>query len=194
MKTIFPVEFIYEGERYKFTATKSSEDKYTLFLNGSRCVVGARSLSDGGLLCALDGKSHSVYWKEEASATRLSVDGKTCLLEVENDPTQLRTPSPGKLVKYLVDSGEHVDAGQPYAEVEVMKMCMPLIAQENGVVQLIKQPGSTVNAGDILAILALDDPSKVKHAKPFEGTLPSMGEPNVTVLNQHINSIIVLVF
>ena len=94
MKTIFPVEFIYEGERYKFTATKSSEDKYTLFLNGSRCVVGARSLSDGGLLCALDGKSHSVYWKEEASATRLSVDGKTCLLEVENDPTQLRTPSP----------------------------------------------------------------------------------------------------
>ncbi|EMG48936.1 ACC1 Acetyl-CoA carboxylase [Candida maltosa Xu316] len=180
LRTIFPVEFIYEGERYKFTATKSSADKYTLFLNGSRCVVGARTLSDGGLLCALDGRSHSIYWKEEASATRLSVDGKTCLLEVENDPTQLRTPSPGKLVKYLVDSGEHIDAGQAYAEVEVMKMCMPLIAQENGVVQLLKQPGSTVNAGDILAILALDDPSKVKHAKPYEGTLPQMGEPNIT--------------
>ncbi|RCK66171.1 Acetyl-CoA carboxylase [Candida viswanathii] len=180
LKTIFPVEFIYEGERYKFTATKSSEDKYTLFLNGSRCVIGARPLSDGGLLCALDGKSHSVYWKEEAAATRLSVDGKTCLLEIENDPTQLRTPSPGKLVKYLVESGEHVDAGQSYAEVEVMKMCMPLIAQENGTVQLLKQPGSTLNAGDILAILALDDPSKVKHAKPYEGTLPEMGDPTVT--------------
>ena len=180
LRTIFPVEFIYEGERYKFTATKSSEDKYTLFLNGSRCVIGARPLSDGGLLCALDGKSHSIYWKEEAAATRLSVDGKTCLLEVENDPTQLRTPSPGKLVKYLVESGEHVDAGQSYAEVEVMKMCMPLIAQENGVVQLLKQPGSTLNAGDILAILALDDPSKVKHAKPYEGTLPSMGDATVT--------------
>ncbi|KAI5951033.1 ACC1 [Candida jiufengensis] len=179
LKTIFPVEFIYEGERYKFTATKSSEDKYTLFLNGSRCTVGARSLSDGGLLCTLGGKSHAVYWKEEAAATRLSVDSKTCLLEVENDPTQLRTPSPGKLVKYLVESGEHIDAGQPYAEVEVMKMCMPLIAQENGTVQLIKQPGSTVNAGDILAILALDDPSKVKHATPFEGTLPELGAPNV---------------
>ncbi|CAI5755652.1 unnamed protein product [Candida verbasci] len=179
LKTIFPIDFIYEGERYKFTATKSSEDKYTLFLNGSSCVVGARPLSDGGLLCALNGKSHAVYWKEEASATRLSVDSKTCLLEVENDPTQLRTPSPGKLVKYLVESGDHVNAGQPYAEVEVMKMCMPLIAGENGIVQLIKQPGSTVNAGDILAILALDDPSKVKHAKPFENTLPELGEPNV---------------
>ncbi|CUM66038.1 uncharacterized protein PRCAT00003692001 [Priceomyces carsonii] len=176
LKTIFPIEFIYEGQRYKFTATKSSNDSYTLFLNGSRCVIGARPLSDGGLLCAIDGRSHSIYWKEEASATRISVDGKTCLLEAENDPTQLRTPSPGKLTKYLVDSGEHVVSGQAYAEVEVMKMCMPLIAKENGVVQLIKQPGSTVNAGDILAILSLDDPAKVKLARPFEGTLPDLGD------------------
>lgn len=176
LRTIFPVEFIYEGYRYKFTATKSSETTYTLFLNGTRGVVGIRELSDGGLLIAIDGKSHTVYWKEEASATRLSVDSKTCLLEIENDPTQLRTPSPGKLVKYLVESGDHVVAGQPYAEVEVMKMCMPLIVQENGTIQLIKQPGSTVNAGDILSILDLDDPSKVKHALPYEGTLPDLGE------------------
>lgn len=179
LRTIFPIEFIYEGHKYKFTATMSSEDTYNLFLNGTRAIVGIRSLSDGGLLCAIDGKSHAIYWKEEPSATRMSVDGKTCLLEIENDPTQLRTPSPGKLVKYLVESGEHVVAGQAYAEVEVMKMCMPLIAQENGVVQTIKQPGSTVNAGDILAILALDDPSKVKHALPFEGTLPNLGDPSV---------------
>lgn len=179
LRTVFPIEFIYEGHKYKFTATMSSDETYTLFLNGTRAVVGVRSLSDGGLLCAIGGKSHSIYWKEEPSATRISVDGKTCLLEIENDPTQLRTPSPGKLVKYLVDSGEHVRAGQAYAEVEVMKMCMPLIAQENGVVQTIKQPGSTVNAGDILAILALDDPSKVKHALPYEGTLPDLGEPSI---------------
>lgn len=176
LRTIYPIEFIYEGQKYKFTATKSSAEAYTLFLNGTRGVVGVRSLTDGGLLISLGGKSHSVYWKEEAEATRLSVDGKTCLLEAENDPTQLRTPSPGKLVKYLIESGEHVNAGQAFAEVEVMKMCMPLIAQESGVVQLIKQPGSTVNAGDILAILALDDPSKVKHATPFEGTLPELGD------------------
>lgn len=176
LRTIFPVDFIYEGHRYKFTATKSSESSYTLFLNGSRAIVGVRPLSDGGLLIAIGGKSHSVYWKEEAAATRLSVDSKTCLLEVENDPTQLRTPSPGKLVKYLVESGDHVVAGQPYAEVEVMKMCMPLVVQDNGTIQLLKQPGSTVNAGDILCILDLDDPSKVKHALPFEGTLPDLGD------------------
>ncbi|GKT52837.1 acetyl-CoA carboxylase [Colletotrichum tofieldiae] len=121
--------------------------------------------------------SKDILKTEEVGATRLSVDGKTCLLEQENDPTQLRTPSPGKLVKYLVENGEHVKAGQPFAEVEVMKMYMPLIAAEDGLVQLIKQPGATLEAGDILGILALDDPSRVKQAQPFVGQLPVYGEP-----------------
>ncbi|ODV93626.1 hypothetical protein PACTADRAFT_51402 [Pachysolen tannophilus NRRL Y-2460] len=179
LKSIYPIEFIYEGKKYKFTAAKSANDRYTLFINGSKCDISVRSLSDGGLLCALGGRSHSIYWKDEVAATRLSVDGKTCLLETENDPTQLRSPSPGKLIKYLVDNGEHVSTGQPFAEVEVMKMCMPLVAQEDGTIQLLKQPGSTVAAGDILAILSLDDPSKVKHALPFDGSLPEMGSPSV---------------
>ncbi|KAJ6164119.1 Acetyl-CoA carboxylase [Penicillium chermesinum] len=157
LKTVFPVDFIYEGSRYKFTATRAGLDSYHLFINGSKCSVGVRALADGGLLVLLNGRSHNVYWKEEPAATRLSVDGKTCLLEQENDPTQLRSPSP----------------------VEVMKMYMPLIAQEDGIVQLIKQPGATLEAGDILGILALDDPSRVKHAQPFTGQLPEMGSPVV---------------
>ncbi|EPS29466.1 hypothetical protein PDE_04416 [Penicillium oxalicum 114-2] len=180
LKTVFPVDFIYEGYRYKFTATRAGLDSYHLFINGSKCSVGVRALADGGLLVLLNGRSHNIYWKEEAAATRLSVDGKTCLLEQENDPTQLRSPSPGKLVKFTVENGEHVRAGQPYAEVEVMKMYMPLIAQEDGIVQLIKQPGATLEAGDILGILALDDPSRVKHAQPFTGQLPELG-PAVVV-------------
>ncbi|KAJ5502949.1 ATP-grasp fold subdomain 1 [Penicillium fimorum] len=179
LKTVFPVDFIYEGERYKFTATRASLDSYHLFINGSKCSVGVRALADGGLLVLLSGRSHNVYWKEEAAATRLSVDGKTCLLEQENDPTQLRSPSPGKLVKFTVENGEHIRAGQSYAEVEVMKMYMPLIAKEDGIVQLIKQPGATLEAGDILGILALDDPSRVKHAQPFTGQLPELGSPTV---------------
>ncbi|KAG5984994.1 Acetyl-CoA carboxylase [Claviceps digitariae] len=176
LKTVFTIDFIYEGFRYKFTATRASADSYHLFINGSKCTVGVRALSDGGLLILLDGHSHNVYWKEEVGATRLSVDSKTCLLEQENDPTQLRTPSPGKLVQYAVENGAHVKAGQTYAEVEVMKMYMPLVAQEDGIVQLIKQPGATLEAGDILGILALDDPSRVKQAQPFVDKLPSYGD------------------
>ncbi|KAF2803362.1 uncharacterized protein BDZ99DRAFT_576252 [Mytilinidion resinicola] len=179
LKTVFPIDFIYEGQRYKFTATRSSIDSYTLFINGSKCAVGIRALTDGGLLVLLNGKSHNVYWKEEVGATRVSVDGKTALLEQENDPTQLRTPSPGKLVKFTVENGEHIKKNQAYAEVEVMKMYMPLIAAEDGVVNLIKQPGAVLEAGDIIGILALDDPSKVKSAQPFLGLLPDFGPPQV---------------
>ena len=179
LRTVFPIEFIYEGMKYKFTATRSSNDTYTLFINGSKTLVGIRPLSDGGLLVLLGGRSHSVYWSEEIGAVRMSVDGKTCLLEQENDPTQLRTPSPGKLVRFSVENGEHVKKGQTFAEVEVMKMFMPLMAQEDGVVNLIKQPGATLAAGDILGILALDDPSKVKSAQPFLGRLRDLGPPVV---------------
>ena len=179
LKTVFPVEFIYEGSKYKFTATRSSSESYMLFINGSKVLVGIRPLSDGGLLVLLSGRSHNVYWKEEVGAIRMSVDSKTCLLEQENDPTQLRTISPGKLVKYSVENGEHVVKGQPFAEVEVMKMYMPLIAQEDGMVNLIKQPGATLEAGDVIGILALDDPTKVKSAQPFLGKLPEFGAPTV---------------
>ena len=179
LKTVFAIDFIYEGYRYKFTATRSALDSYHLFVNGSKCSVGVRALADGGLLILLSGKSHNIYWKEEVGATRISVDGKTCLLEQENDPTQLRTPSPGKLVKFTVENGKHVKAGQAFAEVEVMKMYMPLITQEDGIIQLIKQPGATLEAGDILGILSLDDPSRVKHAQPFLGQLPDLGPPQI---------------
>ena len=179
LKTVFPIDFIYEGYRYKFTVTRSSLDSYHLFINGSKCTVGVRALSDGGLLVLLNGRSHNIYWKDEVDATRLSVDNRTCLLEQENDPTQLRSPSPGKLVKYSVENGQHVKAGQTFAEVEVMKMYMPLVAQEDGIVQLIKQPGTSLEAGDILGILALDDPSRVKQAQPFLGQLPDFGAPVV---------------
>ncbi|KIJ20620.1 hypothetical protein PAXINDRAFT_165527 [Paxillus involutus ATCC 200175] len=179
LKTVFGVDFIYENVKYNFTCTRSSKNMWTLFLNGGRTMVGARPLADGGLLVLLDGRSHSVYWREEVGALRLMVDSKTCLIEQENDPTQLRSPSPGKLIRFLVDSGDHINAGEQYAEIEVMKMYMPLVASEDGIVQFVKQPGVSLEPGDILGILTLDDPARVKHAKPFEGLLPSMGLPGV---------------
>lgn len=119
LQTIFSIDFIYEGTRYNFTVTRSSLLMWTLYLNGGATKVIARPLADGGLLVLLDGKSHSVYWRDEAIAWRVMIDGKTCLIEQENDPTQLRSPSPGKLVRFLVESGSHVRAGQPFAEIEV---------------------------------------------------------------------------
>ena len=64
-------------------------------------------------------------------------------------------------------------------------MYMPLVASEDGTVQLIKQVGVSLEPGDILGILTLDDPARVKHAKPFEGLLPPMGVPGVVGNKPH---------
>jgi acetyl-CoA carboxylase/biotin carboxylase 1 len=64
-------------------------------------------------------------------------------------------------------------------------MIMPLVASEDGIAQFIKQPGVTLEAGDILGILSLDDPSRVQHAKPFDGQLPSLGLPNIVGTKAH---------
>lgn len=180
LKTVFTVDFIYEDNRYNFTVTRSAPGIYTLYLNGTKSQIGVRELSDGGLLVSIDGKSHTTYSREEVQATRLMIDGKTCLLEKESDPTQLRSPSPGKLVSLLLENGDHVKGGQAYAEIEVMKMYMPLVATEDGHVQFIKQVGATLEAGDIIGILSLDDPSRVKTTLPFTGQVPAFGPPHIT--------------
>ena len=185
LKTVFSIDFIYEGVKYNVTAMQSSSSDWTLYLNGGRTRVSLRPLSDGGLLVGLAGKSHPVYWREEVGMMRLMIDSKTCLIEQENDPTQIRSPSPGKLVRFLVESGDHVKSGQAIAEIEVMKMYLPLAAAEDGIVSFVKSPGVTLAAGDIIGILSLDDPSRVQHAKPFAGQLDDYGLPVIVGNKTH---------
>ena len=119
LKTIFSINFIYKNTRYLFTAAWSLWTTRALYLNEGRTMVGTQLLTDGGLLVLLDGKSHSVYWCKEVGALHVMVDAKTCLIKQENDFTQLRSPSPGKLIRFFVDSGDHINAGDPYTEIKV---------------------------------------------------------------------------
>lgn len=68
----------------------------------------------------------------------------------------------GKFVKYFVENGVYVCVGQIFVEVEVMKMYMFFIVQEDGIVQFIKQFGVIFEVGDIFGILVFDDFSCVK--------------------------------
>ena len=92
------------------------------------------------------------------------------------DPSELRTDVTGKVVRYLQDNGGDVETGEPYVEVEAMKMIMPLKATESGKIAHTLSPGSVISAGDLLASLELRDPSKVKKIGTFEGKLSIDGE------------------
>ena len=53
-------------------------------------------------------------------------------------------------------------AGAPYAECEVMKMFMPLLVAEAGVLSWGKPDSATYEPGDFFATVQLNNPAKVK--------------------------------
>ncbi|CAM9446574.1 unnamed protein product, partial [Choristocarpus tenellus] len=70
-------------------------------------------------------------------------------------PSELRSDITGKVVRFLQEDGAEVAAGQPFVEVEAMKMIMPLKATETGKISHEMSPGSIISAGDLLASLTL---------------------------------------
>ncbi|XP_012679531.2 acetyl-CoA carboxylase-like isoform X2 [Clupea harengus] len=166
------VELIYEGTKFVLKVTRQSSSSYVVLMNGSCIEVDVHRLSDGGLLLSYDGSSYTTYMKEEVDRYRITIDNKTCVFEKENDPTLLRSPSAGKLVKYMVEDGGHVSTEQCYCEIEVMKMVMSLNTTDPGNLYYVKRPGAVLEPGCVIARLQLDDPSRVQRAELFTGSLP----------------------
>ena len=123
---------------------------------------------------------------DEPLGLRLSLDGVTVLMPTIFDPSELRTDVTGKVVRYLQEPGAQVEAGQPYVEVEAMKMIMPLKASESGTITHDMSPGSIISAGDLLASLTLKDPSKVKKIVTFDGQLDI---DDVEILDSGVESV-----
>ncbi|KAK4742079.1 hypothetical protein SAY87_000080 [Trapa incisa] len=166
-----------EGSKYTIDMVRGGPGSYKLKMNASVIEAEIHTLRDGGLLMQLDGNSHIIYAEEEAAGTRLLIDGKTCLLQNDHDPSKLVAETPCKLLRYLIPDGSYIDADTPYVEVEVMKMCMPLLSPASGIVHFEMSEGQAMTAGELIARLDLDDPSAVRKAEPFHGSFPALGSP-----------------
>ena len=175
----FDVELVLEGVKYALSISRYSPGGYSVVLGDTDVLVEVRKLRDGGLLVQIDGSSYAVYAEEEPAGTRLLVDGRTCIFTNEHDPSELRAQTPGKLMRRLVDDDAHISANEAFAEVEVMKMCMPLLAPASGVIHWRVGEGYVMSAGDMLAVMELDDITSVMRATLYTGDFPELGEPNV---------------
>ncbi|GMH43409.1 hypothetical protein BSKO_11331 [Bryopsis sp. KO-2023] len=177
--THFEDDLVLEGMKYSISIAKQGLHNFAVKMNGSTAECRARRQADGGILLQVDGEKHVVHSEKEPMGTRLLIDSSTCLLANEHDPSQVLTPSPGKVMRYLVEDGTHLVPDQPYAEVEVMKMLMPLLAPASGKVFFQVPEGAVLNAGDLIAKLELDDLGSVTRAVPSDEKLPELGPPEV---------------
>ena len=116
---------------------------------------------------------------EDTVSYRVTIGIQQCEFQKENDPTLLRAPSAGKLVQFLIEEGQHVQAGAVYAEIEVMKMLMELKTTVSGKIHHIKRNGAVLDNGAIIARLEVDDDSLVQKVQLFDGKFTKPQGPKV---------------
>jgi len=178
------VDLILNGVKYKLDCTRRGPGTISMCIHGetSKSVLSTiRVLSDGGYLIDSGGSSRVVYLTHKGDAAtgmRLNIAGASTSFSPDYDPTSLRTDVAGKLVKKLKADGAKVKKGEPYCEIEVMKMFMPLKVEEAGVLTWCSNEGAAIGAGDLLATLELDNPENVTTATVFVGEMnvPGWGD------------------
>ncbi|CAB9498987.1 Acetyl-CoA carboxylase 1 [Seminavis robusta] len=167
----FETEIAYKDKRYNFHVERIAADVYRFTLGSNTIEARVTPTAEGALLATFAGETHRIFGMDEPLGLRLVLDGNTILMPSIIDPSEFRTDVTGKVVRYLKENGEEIAAGEPYVEIEAMKMIMPVKATETGKITNALSPGSVIAAGDLLASIELKDPSKVKKIETFDGQL-----------------------
>eukprot|EP00746_Dinoflagellata_sp_MGD_P159399 gnl/MRDRNA2_/MRDRNA2_86689_c0_seq2.p1 gnl/MRDRNA2_/MRDRNA2_86689_c0~~gnl/MRDRNA2_/MRDRNA2_86689_c0_seq2.p1 ORF type:complete len:2174 (+),score=459.70 gnl/MRDRNA2_/MRDRNA2_86689_c0_seq2:114-6635(+) len=163
----FNLEITVSDTKYNFEVQTLGESRYQLKINDQVITAAVREQSDASLLCYLNGEPYQLFGQEEALGLRMRINGVTVMIPTVYNPSELRSDVTGKIVRFLQQDGESVEKGQPYVEVEAMKMIMALKSTEAGIITQGLSAGSVIGAGDLLASLQLADPSKVKQIGTF---------------------------
>jgi acetyl-CoA carboxylase/biotin carboxylase 1 len=177
LKVQHTFELILEGVKYPLETMRKGPNTIAVSIQGhddASIETTVRVLSDGGYLIAIGGNSQVAYLTNKGDAAtgmRMSVGGTNVVFSPDYDPTSLRTDVAGKLVKKLKPDGARVKKGEPYCEIEVMKMFMPLKVDEAGTLSWCMNEGAALSVGDMLAELELDNPDNVSSVSVFDGVL-----------------------
>ena len=142
------VTFTVDGRPVEADAVRIARGAYSVLLGGRSLEVTAEETSDG-LLLRTNGREFLVDIIDPRSWRR----GRGAGIELEGRQ-QLVAPMPGKIVRVLVEAGQQVTAGQGLLVIEAMKMQNEIRSPKSGTVEKLAREGQTVNAGEVLAIVA----------------------------------------
>lgn len=161
------------SKKYTVTMGFASPTEVIIALNGSLVSVSFRRLNVGVLQLRVWNKTFIAYVRKEPIGMRICIGGKETTFTGDLDPTKILSPIPGRLVRYVAGDGVHVAEGSTIAEVEVMKMILPLRATTAGVLHHRAAPGSSIAVGTLIGDITPDDTSKVSYPQEVQEPWPS---------------------
>jgi biotin carboxyl carrier protein len=140
-----------DGRRYQLEVRELSKGVY-LLINGTkvfRCRVEPKRDSRTSFEVVLHGRAFDLTIIDPKRLRSGQTSGAH-----GHGAAEIVSPMPGKVVRMLVEVGQHVEAGAGIVVVEAMKMQNEMKSPKAGVVISINaEAGATVNAGDVLAVI-----------------------------------------
>jgi len=157
-----------EDTKYRLELNRTPTG-WTCGLNGRPVQLDAALIRPGVLSLLIESRVYDVRREKVGSEIHLWVGNQRYAVELrdlrslrnlkdgarrQQGSSKLTAPMPGKVVRLLVNEKDKVEAGQGVVVVEAMKMQNEIKSPKKGIVQrLTAAEGSSVNAGDVLAIV-----------------------------------------
>lgn len=129
----------------------SDETIYSLLIENTSHEIFAEYRQHGDWIVLVDGERHEVLVEDERAQRLRTFGGGPARQAGE---VTITAPMPGLVVKFEVEEGSVVQAHQPLAILEAMKMENELRTPVNGVVKSIRvSAGTTVDQNEVLIVL-----------------------------------------
>jgi biotin carboxyl carrier protein len=142
---------------------------YSFLLDGQSCSADAYLLQPNILSLLIAGRSYRILLDARPGGKAIVLGERRISYRVD-DPRSLRSRTnvdtsdtgarpivasmPGRIVRILVQVGEHIEAQQGLIVVEAMKMQNELKSPRSGnVTRVVVEVGATVQAGDVLLVI-----------------------------------------
>ncbi len=156
--------------RIELTRPAGNPSRVIAAIDGRRVEADAVQMGPGAYSILLDGRSFELHVEAAGDRLLLRAAGREFRVEIADPRSwrrgrgvgvdvaghqQVTAPMAGKIVRVLVATGQHVEAGQGLFVVEAMKMQNEIQSPKAGTVErLLAEPGRTVETGEVLAVVA----------------------------------------
>ena len=136
-----------DGRPVAVDAVEIAPNALSILLEGQSFEINVTPSSDG----KLELRTRAQEFTAEVIDPRAWSGRRHGNVEAEGRQ-QIVAPMPGKIVRVLVQAGDHVEAGQGLLVVEAMKMQNEIRSPKSGTVErILAREGQPVNAGEVLA-------------------------------------------